>query len=67
MNSEKEKYHMIYYLHAESKKMMQVNRFTEQKLTQTHREQTYAYYTGRVGEGIFRECGTDMYTLLYLQ
>ena len=58
---------MIYYLHAESKKVMQVNRFTKHKPTQTHREKTYAYYTGRVGEGIVRECGTDMHTLLYLK
>ena len=49
---------------------MQVNRFTKQKPTQTHREKTeknYAYYTGRVGKGVVRECGTDVYTLLYLK
>ena len=40
---------------------------TKQKQTHRHREQTRGCQGGRVGEGIVREFGIDMYTLLYLK
>ena len=47
--------------------MIQINLFTKQKQTHRLREQTYSYQGGRVGGGIVREFGTDVYTLLYLK
>ena len=44
-----------------------MNLCTKQKQTHRLREQTYGYQGGRVGGGIVREFGIDMYTLLYLK
>ena len=44
-----------------------MNLFTKQKQTQRLREGTYGYQEGRVGGGIVREFGIDMYTLLYVK
>ena len=40
--TEKDKYHMI-CLYVESKKIIQMKLFTEQKQTHRHRKQTYGY------------------------
>ena len=47
--------------------MIQMNLFTKQKQTHRLREGTYGYWGEGWGEGIVREFGTDMYTLLYLK
>ena len=49
--------------------MIQMNLFTKQRQTHRLREQTYGYRGGGEGwgEGIVRELGIDMYTLLYLK
>ena len=50
------------------KQMIQMNLFTKQK--QTHRLENEFMVTTRGyewGEGIIREFGVDMYTLLYLK
>ena len=39
-----------YQLYVESKKMIHMNVFTEQKQTYRHRKQTYGYQRGKVGE-----------------
>ena len=45
-----------------------MNLFTKQKQTLKVREWTYGYWgKGRMGEGIVREFGVDMYTVLYLK
>ena len=44
-----------------------MNLFTKQKQTHRLRERTYGYQGDGCGEGIVREFGTDMYTLLYLK
>ena len=49
------------------KKMIQMNLFTKQKQTHRLREPTYGYGGGGWGEGIVREIGIDMYTLLHLK
>ena len=41
--SEKDKYHMILSSFVPSKKMIQMNLFTEQKQPHRHRKQTYGY------------------------
>jgi len=41
--------------------------FTKQKQTHRLREWTYGYQHSRVGEGIVREFGIYIYTLLYLK
>ena len=43
------------------------NELTRQKQTHRLREQTYGYQGGRMGEGIVREFGFNMYKLLYLK
>jgi len=47
--------------------MIQMNLFTKQKQTHRLREQIYGYGAGAGSEGIVRESGMDMYTLLYLK
>ena len=48
--------------------MIEMNLFTKQKLTHRLREQNYGYRGGEGwDEGIVREFGIDMYTLLYLK
>ena len=47
--------------------MIQINLFTKQKHTHRLREQTYGYQGEGWGEGIVRQFGIDMYTLLYLK
>ena len=47
--------------------MIQMNLFTKQKQTHRLREPTYGYGGGGGGEGIVREIGIDMYTLLHLK
>ena len=45
-----------YHLHVESKKMMQINLFTEQKQTHRLRKRTYVYQRGKGGRdklGVF--------------
>ena len=37
--------------HVESKKIIQMNLFTKQKQTLTHKKQTYAYQRGNTGVG----------------
>ena len=44
-----------------------MNLFTKLKQTHRLREGTYGYQGGRVGEGIVKEFGIDMYRLLYLK
>ena len=45
-----------------------MNLFTKQKQTHRLRERTYGYGGGKGwGEGIVREFGIDMYTLLYFK
>jgi len=46
--------------------MIQMNIFTKQKQTHRLRGPAYSNQGGRLGEGIVREFGMDMYTLLYL-
>ena len=46
--------------------MVQMNLFAKQKQTHRLREGTYGY-GGKLGGGIVREFGSDMYTLLYLK
>ena len=52
--------------YEESKKMIQMNLFTQQKQTHRLRERTYGYRRGRL-RGKDWEFGIDMYTLLYLK
>ena len=40
---------IVYHLHVESKKMMQMNQFTKQKHTHRLQKQTYSYQKGNVG------------------
>ena len=47
--------------------MVQINLFTKQKQTHRLREQTYGYQGEACGEGIVREFGVDMHTLLDLK
>ena len=47
--------------------MIQMNLVTKQKQTHRLREQTYGYWGEEWGEGIVREFGIDMYTLLYFK
>ena len=47
--------------------MIQMNLFTKQKQTHRRKEQTMVTRGDRWREGIVRECGVDMYTLLYLK
>ena len=47
--------------------MIQINLFTKQKQTHRLREQTYSYQGEGLGEGIVREFGINMYTVLYLK
>ena len=66
--SEKEKYRMISLICRILKQMIQMNLFTKQK--QIHRLENEFMVTTRGyewGEGIIREFGVDMYTLLYLK
>ena len=44
-----------------------MNLFTKQKQIHRLRERIYGYRGEAWGEGIFREFGIDMYTLLYLK
>ena len=49
--------------------MIQMKSFTRQKQTHRLRDQTYGYQRGRGGggEGMVREFGLDLYTLLNLR
>ena len=47
--------------------MIQMNIFTKQKRTRRLREQTYGYWGEGWREGIVKEFGIGMYTLLYLK
>ena len=47
--------------------MIQIHLFTKQKQIHSLRERTYGYRGEGWGEGIVREFGIDMYTLLYLK
>ena len=49
-----------------NRKRNDANELTKQKQTHRLRERTYGYQQGKVG-GRDRECGIDMYTLLYLK
>ena len=53
--------HMTPLISGIKKEMIQMNALTKQKQTHRLREQTYGC------QGIFREFGMDMYTLLYLK
>ena len=44
-----------------------MNLFTKQNQTHRLREQTYGYQRRRVGRGMNRKFGIDMYMLLYLK
>ena len=55
------KYHMTPLISGIKKEMIQMNALTKQKQTHRLREQTYGC------QGIFREFGMDMYTLLCLK
>ena len=46
---------------------MNLFKIRETRHRETHREQTYSSPGGEDGEGIVREFGADMYTLLYLK
>ena len=39
----------MYHLYVESKKIVQINLFTNQKLTHRHRKETYGYQRGGRG------------------
>ena len=49
--------------------MIQMNLSTKQKQTHRLRKQTYGYQRGNVlrGEGINKEFGINLYTLLYIK
>ena len=42
----------IYHLYVESKKLIQINLFTKQKLPHRRRKQTYSFQKGHVEGGI---------------
>ena len=44
-----------------------MNLFTKRKQTPRLKEQTYVYQGEGLGEGIVREFGINMYTVLYLK
>ena len=46
---------------------MNLFKIRETRHRETHREQTYSSPGAEDGEGIVREFGADMYTLLYLK
>ena len=48
------------------KKMTQMNLFTKQKQTQRLWKQTYGYQRGKVGGGINKDFGINIYILLYI-
>ena len=58
--SEKDKYHTILSSFVPSKKMIQMNLFTEQKQPHRHRKQIYPY---KRGNGEWAEVGINIYTL----
>ena len=59
---------IIWYLfNEESKEMIQVNVLTKQKETYRLKEQSYGCWGKGWAQGIVREFGMDMYTLLYLK
>ena len=62
--TEKEKYHMTSLICGIEKEMIQVNLLIKQK--ETHRLKA-AGVGGRMGEGMVRECGMDLYTLDYFK
>ena len=64
--TEKENYHWTSLIYGifKKKKLIQMN-LTKQK--ETHRSRELTYGCLRAGEGIVKEFGTDMYTLLYLK
>ena len=64
--TQKEKYRMMSLTCGIFKKLIQMNLLTKQKQTHRGRKQTWLP-RGRVGGGIVREFGIDMYTLLYLK
>ena len=51
----------------ESKKNVQMNLFTKQKLNHRTRKQTYDYQRGKGGERINWETGINIYMLLYIK
>ena len=55
------KYHITPLISGIKKETIQMTALTKKKQTQRLREQTYGC------QGIFRELGMDMYTLLYLK
>ena len=63
--TEKGKY-MIFLTCGILKKMVPMKLFTKQKLSHRCRKQTYGYQ-GVWGEGINREIGADIYTLLFIK
>ena len=63
--SEKVKYDITYIRNL--KKKVQMNLFTKQKQTHRLRKRTYGCWGYGSGEGIVREFGMDMYTLLDLK
>ena len=54
-----------YHSKVESKKMIQTNLYTKQKLVHRHRRQTYGYQKGKEG-GKNEESGINICTLLYI-
>ena len=63
--SEKEKYHVTSLICGIQKEVIQMNLLTKQK--QTHRLRRSLWLpAGRMGQGIVRELGMDMYKQLHL-
>ena len=59
---------IIWYLfNEESREMIQVNELTKQKETYRLKEQSYGCWGKGWAQGIVREFGMEMYTLLYLK
>ena len=66
--TEKDKYHKISLIYAESKKMIQVSLFTKQKHTHRLRKPTYGYQRGKVrGRDKLGIWDWHTHTLLYLK
>ena len=64
--SEKEKYCMTSLICGLSKEMIEMNLQNRNRFTYLER-MNYGCWEERWGEGIVREFGMDMYTLLYLK
>ena len=65
--SKLEKYHVTSLTCAIYKEIMQMNLLTNQKETHRLREWAYGFQKEGWGEGIVRQFGMDMYTLLYFK